>query len=65
MQMSTLFEAKIDGRKVFINVGAVDLDWFILADLDSPICVVVVDDEGEHQSLARKGDLSEIRVVAE
>jgi hypothetical protein len=63
--MSTLFEAKIDGQKVFINVGAMDLDWFILADLDSSVCVVTIDDGGEHQSLARKGDLSEIRVVVE
>ena len=62
--MST-FEAKIDGQQVFFNVGA-DLDWFILADLDSSVCVVTIDDDGgEHQSLARKGDLSEIRVVVE
>ena len=63
--MSTLFEAKIEGKKVFINVGALDLDWFILADLDSSVCVVTIDDGGEHQSLARKGDLTEIRVVVE
>ena len=60
--MPTLFEAKIDGQKVFINVGAMDLDCFILADLDSSVCVVEIDEQGEHQSLVRKGDLSEIRV---
>ena len=59
---SITLAAVYNGAPCFINCGGHDLDWLFNAPPDSPVCVVLIDEGGYHQTLVRKSELSEIRV---
>ena len=67
MTIGIILRAMLDGEhEVFVNCGAMNLDWFIKSDPDSPVCVVTVSENGDnHQSLVAKSRLSNIRPDAD